>query len=130
MAYNYDGSVYPSDEGRMISAMGDELFRLGSVDDISMEEAMQHPTVRSLAVSSMLDTLPQCSTCWNAPYCGVRPLHNYMHTGDLFGQRPNTFKCVEHVVSARSFVGWRMTRMEKSRPHSAGGLSIVPITDG
>jgi His-Xaa-Ser system radical SAM maturase HxsB len=97
MAYNYDGSIYPSDEGRMISAMGDELFRLGSVDDLTMDEAMHHPTVRSLAVSSLLDTLPQCSTCWNAPYCGVRPLHNYMHTGDLFGQRPNTFKCVEHM---------------------------------
>ena len=49
------------------------------------------------ALSSMLDALPQCNTCWNAPYCGVRPLHNYMHTGDLFGQRPNTFKCVEHM---------------------------------
>ena len=22
---------------------------------------------------------------------------HYMHTGDLFGQRPNTFKCVEHM---------------------------------
>lgn len=97
MAYNYDGTVYPSDEGRMISAMGDELFALGTVDTISMGEAMNHPTVRSLAVSSMLDALPQCNTCWNAPYCGVRPLHNYMHTGDLFGQRPNTFKCVEHM---------------------------------
>jgi len=97
MAYNYDGSVYPSDEGRMISAMGDELFRLGHVDDLTMEDAMLHPTVRSLAVASYLDSLPGCSSCWNAPYCGVRPLHNYMHTGDLFGQRPNTFKCVEHM---------------------------------
>lgn len=97
MAYNYDGTVYPSDEGRMISAMGDELFALGTVDTISMAEAMNHPTVRSIAVASMLDALPQCSTCWNAPYCGVRPLHNYMHTGDLFGQRPNTFKCTEHM---------------------------------
>ena len=97
MAYNYDGSVYPSDEGRMISAMGDELFRIGHVDSLSMQDAMFHPTVRSLAVASYVDALPSCSSCWNAPYCGVRPLHNYMHTGDLFGQRPNTFKCVEHM---------------------------------
>jgi His-Xaa-Ser system radical SAM maturase HxsB len=97
IAYNYDGSIYPSDEGRMISAMGNELFRLGNVDDTPMNVALGHPTVRALAVSSLLDTLPQCSTCWNVPYCGVRPLHNYMHSGDIFGQRPNTFKCVEHM---------------------------------
>jgi sulfatase maturation enzyme AslB (radical SAM superfamily) len=77
--------------------MGDEIFRLGSVDDTTMETALNHPTVRALAISSLIDTLPQCSTCWNAPYCGVRPMHNYMHTGDLFGQRPNTLKCHEHM---------------------------------
>jgi uncharacterized protein len=104
MAYNYDGTIYPSDEGRMISAMGDELFALGTVDDLTMAEAMNHPTVRTLAVSSLLDALPQCSSCWNAPYCGVRPLHNYMHTGDLFGQRPNTFKCVEHMGISSSLI--------------------------
>jgi len=97
IAYNYDGTIYPSDEGRMVSAMGDEIFRLGTVDDTPMEVALTHPTVRALAVASLVDTLPQCSTCWNAPYCGVRPLHNYMHTGDLFGQRPNTLKCHEHM---------------------------------
>ena len=97
LAYGYDGSVYPSDEGRMISAMGDELFRLGDVGDLSWEDVLRHPTLKALAVSSLLDTLPGCSTCWNAPYCGVRPLHNYMHTGDLFAQRPNTLKCKEHM---------------------------------
>ena len=101
IAYNYDGSIYPSDEGRMVAAMGDEMFRLGTVFETSFNEATQHPTVKSLAVASTLDTLPMCSDCWNAPYCGVRPMHNYMLTGDLFGQRPNTPKCQQHMAIAR-----------------------------
>jgi His-Xaa-Ser system radical SAM maturase HxsB len=97
LAYSYDGSILPSDEGRMIQAMGDDLFVLGNVATHSYEEIANHPTLKTLAVASLLDTLPQCHSCWNAPYCGVRPLHNYMMNGDLFAQRPNTFKCHEHM---------------------------------
>ena len=97
LAYSYDGTILPSDEGRMIQAMGDDLFVLGNVATHSYEEIANHPTLKTLAVASLLDSLPQCESCWNAPYCGVRPLHNYMHTGDLFAQRPNTLKCKEHM---------------------------------
>jgi len=101
VAYGYDGSVYPSDEGRMVAAMGDDIFRLGHVDTLTYNEIVQHPTVKTMAVASLLDTLPGCSTCWNAPYCGVRPMHNYMNFGDLFAQRPRTPKCVEHMGISR-----------------------------
>ena len=49
---------------------------------------------------SLVDALPMCSTCCNAPFCGVRPTHNYMLGGDLFGQRPNTPKCEQHMSIA------------------------------
>ena len=101
LAYMYDGSIHASDEGRMIAAMGDDLFTLGHVDDTSFSEAANHPTVKSIAVASILDSLPMCSDCWNAPFCGVRPLHNYMLNQDLFGQRVNTPKCREHMGIAR-----------------------------
>ena len=101
LAYNYDGTIFPSDEGRMVSAMGNDIFAIGHVDRSDYGEIVNHPTVRSLAAASLLDALPMCSTCWNAPYCGVRPLHNLMHTGDLFGQRPNTPKCNEHMNIVR-----------------------------
>lgn len=102
IAYAYDGTIYPSDEGRMIAAMGDDMFAIGHVERSSFEEIVQHPTVRAIAVASLLDSLPMCTDCFNAPYCGVRPLHNYMHTGDLFGQRPNTPKCREHMAISRT----------------------------
>lgn len=100
IAYNYDGVIVPSDEGRMVLAMGDEIFHMGQVGVTTYKEALQHPTVKALAVSSYVDSLPGCSTCWNAPYCGVRPEHNYMQFGDLFAQRPRTPKCKEHMTIA------------------------------
>ena len=100
IAYGYNGNVYPSDEGRMLGAMGDEFFLLGKVGELSYDEMVNHQTVKTLAVSSLLDTLPMCHNCWNAPYCGVRPMHNYMKTRDMFGQRPLTEKCAEHMTIA------------------------------
>jgi len=97
LSYGYDGTIYPSDEGRMVEAGGDPIFRIGHVDSSTWEEVVNHPTVKSLAVASMLDALPGCSTCFNAPWCGVRPMHNYMQHGDLFAQRPNTSKCRQHM---------------------------------
>ncbi len=96
LAYSYDGRIYPSDEGRMVAAQGDEFFHIGDVD-MPFSEVVQHPTVKAIAVASIVDSLPGCSTCFNAPWCGVRPLHNYMQAGDLFGQRPNTPKCKQHM---------------------------------
>ncbi len=101
IAYNYDGAIYPSDEGRMVSAMGDDIFRIGTVGETTFAEATGHPTVRALAGASLLDTLPMCESCWNAPYCGVRPLHNYLMSGDLFGPRPSTPKCQQHMGIAQ-----------------------------
>jgi hypothetical protein len=85
----------------MFQARGDEFFKIGMVGSSTYEDVAKHPTVKALAVSSFLDSLPGCSTCFNAPYCGVRPEHNYMHFGDLFAQRPLTPKCKEHMTIAK-----------------------------
>ena len=98
IAYGYDGTIYPSDEGRMVAAMGDDIFAIGRVGEVTYNEVVNHPTVKTMAVASLLDALP---ACWNAPYCGVRPMHNYMNFGDLVGQRPNTPKCAEHMGISR-----------------------------
>ncbi|MFT5679164.1 MAG: hypothetical protein ACI8RZ_000068 [Myxococcota bacterium] len=104
IAYSYDGKIYPSDEGRMVAGMGDDFFAIGEVGKSSYAEIVNHPTVRALALSSITDGLPGCSTCWNAPFCGVRPLHNYMNFGDLFAQRPLTPKCREHMTLSRLLI--------------------------
>lgn len=97
LAYNYDGAIYTCDEGRMAAHMGDEFFRLGHVTSSEWEEVTRHPTVKALAVASINDALPGCSTCVYKPYCGIQPLHNYKFDGDLFGQRPRSRKCKEFL---------------------------------
>lgn len=101
IAYNFDGKIYPSDEGRMLAGMGSHFFQLGVLGESSYDDVVKHPTVRALVMASLLDGLPACHTCWNLPYCGVRPINNYMESGDIFAQRPNTPKCKEHMAIVR-----------------------------
>jgi His-Xaa-Ser system radical SAM maturase HxsB len=107
VTYNYDGKIYPCDEARMVAAMNDEMFCLGRVGDNMLADTLEHPTTRALAVASLLDSLPSCDTCWNKPFCGVCPMYSYMESGDIFGQRPRSAKCKQHLAIARAL----MTRL-------------------
>jgi uncharacterized protein len=95
IAYNFDGTIYTCDEGRMVAHMGNDFFKLGHVSGQSWKDIAGHPTIRALAVASIQDALPACSDCVFKPSCGIQPLHNYMFDGDLFGQRPRSRKCQE-----------------------------------
>ena len=98
VAYNYDGKIFTCDEARMVSAAGNDLFQIGTLGVTGYGEMLHHPTVRAMAVASLQDSLPGCDGCWNKPYCGVCPMHNYQSSGDIFGQRPNSPKCKEHYT--------------------------------
>jgi len=93
IAYNFDGRVYTCDEGRMLSRMDDESFRLGSVDADGYPEIVNHPTVRALAAASCLENQAECEGCAYLPYCGTCPVENYVHEGDLFPRTPSNPKC-------------------------------------
>lgn len=93
LAYNWDGSVYTCDEGRMLARMGDDTFRIGSAAEGSYEESVAHPTVRALAVASCLDNQPSCSNCAYKPYCGVCPVQCYKEQGDIMGRMPTNTRC-------------------------------------
>ncbi|MBI5489703.1 MAG: His-Xaa-Ser system radical SAM maturase HxsB [Deltaproteobacteria bacterium] len=93
LAYNYDGRVYTCDEGRMVGAMGDDLFCIGDVHKNSYAEIAAHPGVQSLCVASCLECLPGCADCAYAPYCGVCPVYNYVEQGDLVARCPGNDRC-------------------------------------
>jgi uncharacterized protein len=93
IAYNYDGNVYTCDEGRMVAAMGDDLFRMGDVRSGSYDDMVLGETVRSLAVASLLESSPHCDACAYKPYCGICPVYNYVVQRDLFGQMPTNGRC-------------------------------------
>lgn len=93
LAYNFNGDVYTCDEGRMMSMMGDESFRLGNVAENSYQEIVNSPVVRTLCTASCLEGLPSCSDCAYLPYCGTCPIYNYSEQGNIFGQMPTNERC-------------------------------------
>ena len=93
VAYDYDGSIYPCDEARMVAAAGQPLFKIGQVGQGTLKDDLAHPTVRAMAVASTQESLPTCSDCWNQPFCGVCPMHDWQTTGDLVGLRPGSDWC-------------------------------------
>lgn len=105
VAYNYDGKIFTCDEARMVSAMGNDAFQIGHVDSNTISQTINHPTVKAMALASLQDTLPGCTTCWNKPFCGVCPMHNQMSGGDIFGQRPRSPKCKEHYTISSLLLG-------------------------
>jgi len=97
LAYNYDGTIFTCDEGRMVNQMGDDIFALGVAGSTGYKELVSHDTVKTIATASCLDGLPMCESCAYKPYCGVCPVINYLEQGDLFGQRPRSSRCAIHM---------------------------------
>jgi uncharacterized protein len=114
LVYNYDGDVYASDEGRMLAEMGDRSFRLGNLAADDYRVVMSGPRVQALVENSCLETMPGCSECAYAPYCGADPVFNWATQGDLVGFRPTSEFCsrqmgvfaylFEHLRSGDAFV--------------------------
>ncbi|TSC53064.1 MAG: His-Xaa-Ser system radical SAM maturase HxsB, partial [Parcubacteria group bacterium LiPW_39] len=93
LAYNFNGDVYTCDEGRMLSRMGDESFKLGNVLKNSYEDLMGHQVVKSCVIASTLEGLPECCHCVYKPYCGTCPVFNYKEQGNIFPQIPTNERC-------------------------------------
>lgn len=86
LAYNFNGDVYTCDEGRMLSRMGDESFKIGNARDNCYDEIISNQTVKTMCIASCLDNLSECYNCVYKPYCGVCPLYNYLINNDIFNK--------------------------------------------
>jgi len=133
IAYNVDGRIFPSDEARIVDAMGESFFELGHVRSLSIQDIVRHPTVRAIAAASLLDAQPMCADCWNKPFCGFSPVRNFITQGDLFGQRPHCVECKEHLAISTRLVELLTddsdaTRQETLKRWTAG--SVHTPTDG
>jgi len=93
IAYNYNGDLYTCDEGRMVGWEGDDIFRIGNVFKSTLKTALASPAARACAVSSNLESQPDCSRCAYKPYCGVCPVFNYESQGSLWGNMRSSDRC-------------------------------------
>ena len=96
LAYNYDGKIFSSDEGRMMYETGDPAFQIGDVFSSNYRALMKHETVRALVMASIRETQPDCVNCAYAPYCGVQPEHSYRTQGTIFGRMRESTTCAVH----------------------------------
>ncbi len=97
IAYNHDGSIFTCDEGRMVYQMGDEVFRIGSVDTLTLKDVVTSETVKSMAMASCLDGLPGCAACAYKPFCGTCPVFNYTEQGNIFPQNSTNSRCTIYM---------------------------------
>lgn len=98
LAYNFNGDIYTCDEGRMLSRMGDESFKIGNVNGTNYKEIMNSSIVKTMCISSCLDNLPECSHCVYKPYCGVCPLYNYVERSNIFDSLLYGARCKIHMA--------------------------------
>ncbi len=85
LAYDWDGSVYTCDEGRMVGARGDRLFMAGKAAGASVRKLVSSDAARVCAMASCLESQHHCFRCAYKPYCGVCPVHNYETQGSPWG---------------------------------------------
>src|SRR5215813_2960914 len=93
LVYNYDGSVFASDEGRMLAEMGDNTFELGHVDRASYRSLILSDKLIDLVASSLTQCAPECSDCVFEPHCGADPVYHHATQRDAVGIKPFSEFC-------------------------------------
>ena len=94
LAYNWDGGIYGSDEGRMLAGGGDEFFRLGTAGRDTFRDVLGRPLARALLLSCFPElTQPACARCAFSPYCRVSPVYNYAAQGSFWGDMASSQRC-------------------------------------
>ena len=101
LVYNYDGTVYVSDESRMLAEMKDFTFRLGNVHEHSRRDLLTNDTFVELQLASCNQSLPGCSDCAFQTYCGSDPIFNHATQVDMFGIRPTSAFCRRNMETIK-----------------------------
>lgn len=104
LAYNYDGTVYASDEGRMMAEMGNDGLRLGTVE-ASYQELIMARLFQELLLGTMTEGMPGCSDCAFQPWCGSDPAFHLRTQGDPVGHRPTSAFCQRQMAIFRHLIG-------------------------
>ncbi len=94
--YDFDGSVFPADEARMLARMGDRFFCLGNVKTDSYKHIFASKKLRDLIAGSCIETTPYCAYCVYQAYCGTDPVRNYLESGSDVRSMWQTPFCTKH----------------------------------
>ena len=87
LVYNYDGTVFASDEGRMLAEMGDRSFELGTLGQHDYTTLVTSDKMLDLVGGTLSQTSPQCESCAFEAHCGSDPVYHYATQGDPVGHK-------------------------------------------
>ena len=104
VVYNYDGSVYASDESRMLAEMGKDQFKLGHVLTHSYEDIFTSPNLLDPLEESFAYSAPMCHDCAFEPYCGADPVYHYAINDDYLGRKPESEFCSRNMETFRYLI--------------------------
>jgi uncharacterized protein len=104
VVYNYDGSVYASDESRMLAEMGVKKFRLGNVLENTYEEIFTSPNLLDPLEESFAYSVPMCNDCAFESYCGADPVYHYGLQKDYVGRKPESDFCLRSMETCRFLI--------------------------
>lgn len=95
IGYGPDGRIFSSDEGRMVDAMDDPMFQIGTTQD-SYHQLMTNAQTRAMVMAGLNDGQPDCVSCTYKPWCGQQVEYNYKTQGSLHGRMRDSVWCKKH----------------------------------
>ena len=96
--YDFNGNVYPTDEGRMLARIGNDIFKIGNVMTDSYSDIFTNEKLVNITRSSIIQATPGCYNCIYNIYCGSDPIRNYVECGDIVGYRPGSDFCKKNTL--------------------------------
>lgn len=96
VVYNYDGSIYASDEGRMLAENKDFTFKLGDVTQ-PYKDIFASDKLIDILDQSYSKSAPMCSDCAFEDYCGSDPVYHYATQKDYVGNKAHSDFCKRNM---------------------------------
>lgn len=94
--YDYEGSVFPADEARMLARMGDNHFCLGNVYKDSWYDIFVGSKLMRITQKANVETTFPCAFCAYQAFCGADPVRNYLECGSESRNMNSTPFCIKH----------------------------------
>jgi len=93
LVVDYDGTLYPTDEARMMSRVGQIDISIGNLQD-----GEDTTKVEQLNASSFNDLDPDCQHCAYQPFCGVDLIDDISRYGRIDVPKHQTHFCRRHMA--------------------------------
>ena len=104
LALNYDGTIYASDESRMLAEMRDTTFKLGHLATDTLEWVLTSDRFLEMLAATMTESMPMCSDCGIQPYCGSDPVFHHATQSDMVGFKPTSSFCRKNMEIVRYLI--------------------------